>query len=144
YGSIGYLNSYIGINTITRVLTGVVAASGLLHFYYDGFIWKVREKSTRQSLGLAGGTADLKLGGLLPSWALHGTKWAVAFVIPLAAMWFGQVYNAAPEVNRMGQVAANLPSSARAHYNYGATLQSAGRLDEAAEQYYAALRADPN
>src|SRR6266436_5837101 len=54
YGSIGYLNSHIGMETLTRLLTGRVAASGLLHFYYDGFIWKVREKSTRQSLGLAG------------------------------------------------------------------------------------------
>src|SRR5438270_11554095 len=42
YGSIGYLNSRIGMDTLTRMLTGLVAASGLLHFYYDGFIWKVR------------------------------------------------------------------------------------------------------
>jgi Tfp pilus assembly protein PilF len=144
YGSIGYLNSLIGINTITRVLTGVVAASALLHFYYDGFIWKVREKSTRQSLGLAGGTADLKLGGLLPGWALHGTKWAVAFVIPLGAMWFGKVYRAAPAVDRNAYVAADLPASARAHYNYGAALQEIGRIDDAEKEYNTVLRFDPN
>jgi Tfp pilus assembly protein PilF len=144
YGSIGYLNSSIGIETITRVLTGVVAASGLLHFYYDGFIWKVREKSTRQSLGLAGGTADVNLGGFLPSWALHASKWAVAFVIPLAAMSFGKVYRAAPPADRSGYVAADLPASARAHFNYGATLQQIGRLDEAEKEYNAALQVDPN
>src|SRR5438132_97954 len=144
YGSIGYLNSYIGIDTVTRVLTGVVAASGLLHFYYDGFIWKVREKSTRQSLGLAGGTADVKLGGFLPSWTLHGAKWAVAFVIPLGAMWFGKVYRAAPAVDRNAYVAADLPSSARAHYNYGAALQEIGRIDDAEKEYHAALQLDPN
>src|SRR5437879_2645744 len=144
YGSIGYLNSSIGIETITRVLTGVVAASGLLHFYYDGFIWKVREKSTRQSLGLAGGTADVNLGGFLPGWALHASKWAVAFVIPLAAMWFGKVYRAAPPADRSGYVAADLPTSARAHFNYGTALQQVGRLDEAETEYNAALRVDPN
>jgi Tfp pilus assembly protein PilF len=144
YGSIGYLNSYIGMETITRVLTGVVAASGLLHFYYDGFIWKVREKSTRQSLGLAGGTADVTLGGFLPGWALHASKWAVAFVIPLGAMWFGKLYRAAPATDRSGYVAADLPASARAHFNYGAALQQEGRLDEAEKQYNAALRFDPN
>jgi tetratricopeptide (TPR) repeat protein len=144
YGSIGYWNSHIGIDTITRVLTGLVAASGLLHFYYDGFIWKVREKSTRQSLGLAGGTADVKLGGLLPGWALHGTKWAVAFVIPLGAMWFGKVYRAAPAAERSGYVAADLPSSARAHFNYGTALQLDGRLDEAEKEFNSALRFDPN
>src|SRR5207244_4070131 len=144
YGCSGYLKSSIGIETITRVLTGVVAASGLLHFYYDGFIWKVREKSTRQSLGLAGGTADVNLGGFLPGWALHASKWAVAFVIPLAAMWFGKVYRAAPPADRSGYVAADLPASARAHFNYGSALQQIGRLDEAEKEYQAALRVDPS
>src|ERR1700736_5111409 len=144
YGSIGYLNSRLGMEELTRLLTGVVAASGLLHFYYDGFIWKVREKSTRQSLGLAGGTADVTLSGFLPSWAVHGTKWAVAFVIPLGAMWFGKVYRAAPPAERSGHVAVDLPSSARAHYNYGAALPQEGRLDEAEKEYNATLRLDPN
>ena len=144
YGSIGFLNHYIGLNTLTRLLTGLVAASGLLHFYYDGFIWKVREKSTRQSLGLAGGTSDIRLGGLLPGWTLHGAKWAVAFVIPLGAMSFGKVYRAAPAVDRGGYVAADLPNSARAAFNYGAALQQNGQLNEAEKAYRDALRLDPN
>ena len=144
YGSIGYLNSSIGMETVKRILTGVVAASGLLHFYYDGFIWKVREKSTRQSLGITGGTADVHLSGFLPGWALHGAKWAMAFVFPITAMWFGQVYKAAPEVDRTMEVAADLPLSARAHFNNGTVLQKLGRFDEAKEQYYAALLSDPN
>jgi tetratricopeptide (TPR) repeat protein len=144
YGSIGYLNSTIGMETLTRVLTGVVAASGLLHFYYDGFIWKVREKSTRQSLGLAGGTADVNLGGFLPGWALHGSKWAVAFVLPLTAMGFGKIYLAAPPAERTGRVAADLPASARAHYNYGAALHQLGRPNEAEKEYQTALRIDPS
>ncbi|HEX4638936.1 MAG TPA: tetratricopeptide repeat protein [Chthoniobacterales bacterium] len=143
YGSIGYLNSTLGLDTITRILTGVVAASGLLHFYYDGFIWKVREKSTRQSLGLDGGTADVSLGRLLPSWAMHGAKWAIAFVFPLSAMWFGKVYHAGSPVDRNAYVAADLPRSARAHYNYGAALQQNGRVDEAEKEYNAALQIDP-
>src|SRR5881296_4086572 len=139
YGSVSYINAHIGMDTIKRILTGVVAASGVLHFYYDGFIWKVREKSTRQSLGLTGGTSDVKLGGFLPGWAAHGTKWAVAFVIPLTAMWFGKVYRAAPPVDRNGYVAADLPASARAHFNYGTALQQIGRLDEAEKEYNTAL-----
>jgi tetratricopeptide (TPR) repeat protein len=143
YGSIGYLNSTIGMETLTRLLTGLVAASGLLHFYYDGFIWKVREKSTRQSLGLAGGTADVSMGGFLPGWALHASKWAAAFVIPLAAMSFGKVYRAGPPADRTAHVAADLPASARAHYNYGAVLQQNGRFDEAEKEYQTTLRIDP-
>ena len=49
-----YFNSRLEIeDDRSAVLTGVVAASGLLHFYYDGFIWKVRDRSTREHLGLA-------------------------------------------------------------------------------------------
>src|SRR5437764_5161284 len=44
YGSIGYFKSQFELETAKRILTGIVTASTLLHFYYDGFIWKVREK----------------------------------------------------------------------------------------------------
>ena len=84
YGGLSLSKSYVGIDAVKNILTGVVTASALLHFYYDGFIWKVREKSTRQSFGIAGGTADVSLGGFLPGWALHGAKWVAIFVIPLA------------------------------------------------------------
>ena len=83
YGSLGYFSTRLEIETIKRVLTGVVAASGLLHFYYDGFIWKVRERSTRQSLGLAGGiTPSAASNNFLPTWLSHGLKWVAVFVIP--------------------------------------------------------------
>lgn len=143
YGSLGYLSSHMGIETAKRILTGVVAASGLLHFYYDGFIWKVREKSTRQSLGISGGAAEATSGGFFPSWLAHGSKWAIAFVLPVGAMWFGQMRGTVPEIDRWAWVITDVPNGARQHYNYGAALQEAGRLDQAAEQYDTALRFDP-
>src|SRR5712691_5044869 len=143
YGSLAYFNAHLGIDTVKRILTGVVTASTLLHFYYDGFIWKVRERSTRQSLGLAGGTADVSTNSFLPSWALHGAKWVAVFVIPLGALWLGEWRAPRGELQRSSQVVADLPVGARQHYNYGTALQKAGRLDEAAEQFYTALRFDP-
>ena len=91
-----YFNAHLGIDTVKRILTGVVTASTLLHFYYDGFIWKVRERSTRQSLGLAGGTADVSLGGFLPRLGLArlemgGSICAAvkrALVLADASQWF--------------------------------------------------------
>src|SRR5215470_4566561 len=131
YGSLSFINGLLGIDTVKRILTGVVTTSTLLHFYYDGFIWKVREKSTRQSLGIAGGTADVTLGGLLPGWAWHGTKWFAVFVIPLGMLWFAEVHSAQGKLDRMASIVADLPTSARAHVNYGTELQEAGRSDEA-------------
>jgi tetratricopeptide (TPR) repeat protein len=143
YGALGYFKSNIGIDTIKRMLTGVVTASALLHFYYDGFIWKVREKSTRQSLGIGGGTADVSTNGFLPSWALHGAKWVAVFVIPLGALWLGQLHATRSELERLGQIVADLPVGGRQHSNYGKALQEAGRLDEAAEEFSTVLRFNP-
>src|SRR5207245_9697493 len=91
YGALGYFKSSVGIDVVKRILTGVVTASALLHFYYDGFIWKVREKATRQSLGIGGGAADVSTKGFLSSWALHGAKWAAVFVIPIGIVWYSEV-----------------------------------------------------
>jgi tetratricopeptide (TPR) repeat protein len=143
YGSVSYINAHIGMDTVKRILTGVVTASTLLHFYYDGFIWKVRERSTRQSLGLAGGTADVTLGGVLPSWAWHGLKWAAVFVLPLSALWFWQTHLAVPEAQRLAWVVADVPVGAKPHFDYGTALQKEGKLEEAVEQYNIALQFNP-
>jgi tetratricopeptide (TPR) repeat protein len=144
YGSLAYFNSHLGIETVKRVLTGVVTASALLHFYYDGFIWKVRESSTRQSLGLAGGTDATSQTGLVPSWLLHGLKWAAVFVLPLSALWFWQVHRPVAELQRRAWVAADLPTGAGQHFDYALVLQKAGELEKAAEEYNLALALDPN
>src|SRR5262249_42474845 len=133
----------IGIDVVKNILTGVVTASALLHFYYDGFIWKVREKSTRQSLGLAGGTADVSLGGFLPGWASHGAKWVAIFVIPLGILWFAEVNSAQGKLERLSSIVADLPTSTRAHVNYATELQDAGRNDEAAKEFSEAIRLNP-
>ena len=144
YGALGYFKSSIGIETVKRMLTGVVTASALLHFYYDGFIWKVREKSTRQSLGIGGGTADVATNSFLPSWALHGAKWVAAFIIPLGAFWVGQVRTVRSELERLSLTVTDVPASSRAHSNYGMALQEAGKLDEAADEFSTALHINPN
>lgn len=143
YGALGYYKSSVGIDTIKRILTGVVTASALLHFYYDGFIWKVREKSTRQSLGIGGGTADISPTGFLPSWVRHGAKWVAVFVIPLGVLWLSQVRAVRTEVDRLALIVADLPTGARAHVNYATALQDAGRLDQAAQEFSTALRLNP-
>jgi len=143
YGSLSYFNAHLGIETVKRILTGVVTASTLLHFYYDGFIWKVRERSTRQALGLAGGTADVSLGGILPSWAWHGFKWVAVFVVPLSALWFWQTHLMVPELQRRAWLVADVPSGAKQHFDYGVALQKEGRWEEAEEQYKVALRFNP-
>jgi Tfp pilus assembly protein PilF len=142
YGSLGYFKE-TEIETIKRFLTGVVAASGLLHFYYDGFIWKVRESSTRQSLGLSGGTTEIAPRGIFQGWLLHGAKWATAFVVPLGALWLAQVHSSVPALQRTAWVVKDLPVGARQHYEYAKSLQHDGQLDAAAREFDTALSFDP-
>jgi Flp pilus assembly protein TadD len=143
YGSVAYFNAHLGMESIKRILTGVVTASTLLHFYYDGFIWKVRERSTRQSLGLSGGTADVSLGGILPGWAWHGLKWVAVFVLPLSALWFWQTHLNVPELQRRAWLVADVPSGAKQHFDYGVALQKESQWEQAETQYRIALRFDP-
>jgi Flp pilus assembly protein TadD len=143
YGSVSYFNAHVGLETVKRILTGVVTASTLLHFYYDGFIWKVRERSTRQSLGLAGGTTDVSLGGILPSWAWHGLKWVAVFVVPLGALWFWQTHLNMPELQRRAWLAADVPNGAKQHFDYGVALQKEGQWEQAEQQYKTALGFNP-
>jgi Flp pilus assembly protein TadD len=143
YGSFGYATSFLQVSTVKRFLMGMVAASGLLHFYYDGFIWKMRERSTRESLGLVGGTADTSLGGLFPAWATHAGKWVGAFVLPLVILGVLQSRGTPPEVVRQAWVMSDLPNNAREHHDYADILYRAGRGSEAAEQYRLALKINP-
>ncbi len=144
YGSLGFFKESIDVDTVKRFLTGAVAASGLLHFYYDGFIWKVRERSTRESLGLTGGAALAGRNSFLPDWCIHGAKWVLVFVIPLGALCLGQLRGPAPALQRAAWVAADVPAGARAHYVYAVSLRDAGRVAEAAEQFRIGLRYNPN
>jgi len=143
YGSLAYFNSQLQIKTTKRARTGVVSASTLLHFYYDGFIWKVRESSTRQALGLSGGTAEVSPHGIFHGWVLHGAKWVAAFVVPLGALWIWQVHSSVPALQRTAWIVQDLPVGARQHYEYAKSLYHAGQLDAAAHELDATLKFDP-
>jgi Flp pilus assembly protein TadD len=144
YGSLGIFKERVEVETMKRILTGVVAASGLLHFYYDGFIWKVRERSTRESLGLTGGIASAGSAQFFPSWLSHGLKWVAVFVIPLTALWIGQTRGPVADVEQKSRVVTDLPVGAMQRFDYAASLARAQRFDEAAEQYRIGLNFAPN
>ena len=143
YGSLAYFNSHLGIEHVKRALTGVVTASALLHFYYDGFIWKVREKSTAESLGITGGGAVAAQRALLPTWALHGLKWTATFIVPLVALCSWQMRGPAAEIDRRAWVSAALPRSGYLHGKYAAGLAEQGQLEPAKREYELALELDP-
>ena len=74
FGSMRYWSDDISDPVIKASLMAVLLTSTTLHFYFDGFIWKVSERKTQASLGIeAGGYASR--GEV--NWLLHASKWGV-------------------------------------------------------------------
>ena len=145
YGALGLLSTGVSPDWIRQGLIGVVTASALLHFYYDGFIWKVRETHTRSNLGISDPTmvAATKRWSM-PSWLGHGLRWA-ALVVPFGALCAAQLGGrAVPAVERTAKVAEVLPRDAKAQLNYGKALHEAGRTQEAIARYEAAISLQPS
>jgi tetratricopeptide (TPR) repeat protein len=144
YGSIALTTSGTSVEAIKHVLIGVVTASALLHFYYDGFIWKVRETQTRAMLGIDNsGVGTLPAPRAWPSWVKHGLRWAV-LAIPVAALCAAQLGGrVVPAIERTAKVAEILPQDAQAQLNYGKALHEAGRIDEAIQRYEEAIKRNP-
>jgi tetratricopeptide (TPR) repeat protein len=63
-----------------EILVGILAASTLLHFYYDGFIWKVSERKTQQPLGIDGVEEPARAASGATGWS-HALKWATLIAI---------------------------------------------------------------
>jgi tetratricopeptide (TPR) repeat protein len=145
YGSIALTTSGVSVEAIKHLLIGIVTASALLHFYYDGFIWKVRETQTRAMLGIDGsGVSTLPAPRAWPPWIRHGLRWAV-LVVPVAALCAAQLGGrVVPAIERTAKVAEVLPQDAWAQLNFGKALHEAGRVDEAIDRYQEAISRDPN
>ena len=153
YGSLNLVPPGIASQTLARALTGLLTASALLHFYYDGFIWKVREPATRESLGLHPSHAPRATpaerapvsgaGPSGPSPLVHGLKWA-GFVVPV--IWFGlaETRGTVPTSARARVIAQAVPLSAEAQNNLGAALLVQGQIDEAIVHFQDAMHLDPD
>jgi Flp pilus assembly protein TadD len=145
YGAIGLTQSAVTAEWIRHGLIGIVTASALLHFYYDGFIWKVRETQTRSMLGIEGaGAAALASPRLWPAWFRHSLRWA-ALVIPFGALCAAQLIGrVVPPLERTAKVAEVLPQDPQAQLDYGKALHAEGRVEDAIGKYEFALNKNPS
>ena len=142
YGSLNLVPPGLSSRMLSRSLTGLLTASALLHFYYDGFIWKVRERSVGESLGLSAQRArPIEPSG--PSGWAHGLKWA-AFVLPVVWLGFAQTRGVMLALERDRMIVQAVPGSAEARNNLGGALLIRGDVDEAMEHLQEAVRIDPN
>ena len=143
FGSLTHAWALFKDDRVIRVVVSLVTATGMLHYYMDSFIWKIREKETSQALGVQPSTPLRRLP-LIPVWARHAALWLL-FAIP-AGLFFviesrGDVV---PELELYQNVVDAFPASATAHYQMARTLQEMGRLREAKEHYEQTLSLAPS
>ncbi|MGI8821009.1 MAG: tetratricopeptide repeat protein [Chthoniobacterales bacterium] len=145
YGAIALLTSGVSAEAIRYTLVGMVTASALLHFYYDGFIWKVRETQTGSMLGLnSERSPTAPQVRRLPPWSGHALRWA-ALLVPFGALCGAQLLGrTVPAIERSARVAEVLPQDGKAQLAYGKALQDAGRLDDAIGRLETAVRLKPD
>lgn len=151
YGLIRFIPEAVTSETAQRFVFSLVAASTMLHFYFDGFIWKIREPETGSALGIrsAPGTAprpprpsaDGLFSGLLSG---HALRWAGLFFLPLGLLFtLESRAGAAPLRDRYQNLTAIVPGSAEFQHNLGFALREAGDLEGAEARYREAVRLDP-
>jgi tetratricopeptide (TPR) repeat protein len=130
---------------VIRIVVSLVSATGMLHYYLDGFIWKIREKETSQALGVRSEPEPYRaFPTLVPVWARHAALWLL-FAIP-AALFFKieSKGNVAPKLTIYENVVDSFPDSPMANYQIARELQDLGRLREARTHYERALALAPN
>jgi len=143
YGYVKLLADRIDRETVQQVLFGLIMASTFLHFYFDGFIWKVRERSVRESLGLKGGQSENEKAYGIPAWLRHSLNWSL-FLVPVCLLGFSQSRGSAPILEQSYNLVSALPGSWYAHQKLGRALEAQGRIEEATRQYHQTLQLNPD
>lgn len=80
YGALGLVPTLVQDGTVFAFFNAFILISTILHYYYDGFIWKVREKSTQASLGVADSSSTRRLANTGPGGFVHLAKWSPAIL----------------------------------------------------------------
>ena len=151
-----------------RIWMGVFLTAALLHYYYDGFIWKARERSLGDDLGIQSGMR----AAVVPSMR-HAVAWSGFFLPLIALLTLDGLNQKFTDLELAKDLVAIAPDdfysqqslsyllarerqlpAALEHYqrsvelnsefaptriNYGAALELHGDLDAAMEQYRACL-----
>ena len=134
YGLLNYGSQRVSDESARNLLLGVFLASTLLHYYFDGFIWKMREKKTHSTLDIESNETASFNAFSIPGWLRHALLWLV-FVIPLAYMTWAQGKFQADPIADSQQIRDCVPESISALYDHGLALEASGNIDEAMNYY---------
>lgn len=145
YGLFRFIPEAVSSPAVQRGVLALVAASTMLHFYFDGFIWKIRETNTSAALGIRRTSGASPVEPAANPWLTpHAIKWAGLFFLPLAVL-FGLERRAAaaPLEERYENLTTLVPESAEFHHNLGFAYREGGDPEAAEARYRRAIEIDP-
>lgn len=146
FGSLTHAWRLFEDQTLIRLAASLVPATAMLHYYLDGFIWKIREEETRQALGVRGGreTETVPPPILVPAWARHAALWLL-FIVPAALLFSMESTGSVAEPLVVYQnLVDTFPDFAEGHRELGIELHDAGRLTEARTHLETSLETEPD
>jgi len=151
YGSINYWAGGVPDETLRKLLLAFITTSNALHYYFDGFIWKMRDSKTRQDLEIADAErVPISAMGWLKQVVRriapveHG-GWQAAYLAGILLLLVGvETVRPHDELKAQESLAALAPDSGEAQYNYGTALLNARRVDEAIDVFRDAARLMPD
>lgn len=174
YGGINYGIPYVSDERLRQWLMAFVITSGSLHYYYDGFIWKVRERETRQFLNIGGspvpandkfglgnaglqqpvqGSASLAspsarfFGGHMERLRVSwtpGMTQAVYLSVVVLALGALELWSPNSELAMRQSLVLASPQAGEAYFNLGEAFSKQGQVSEAASAFQEAARKMPS
>ncbi len=140
YGSSQIFTNDLKLSNLKTGLQGALVASTLLHFYFDGFIWKVRERSIRLGLGAAGGTLTPRSRTRAPLQVML----LALFCLPVGFLAGSELGGRRATLQHRESLVDIVPRDADARIGLAQELDRASRPEEAAVQYREAWSLRPD
>lgn len=152
YGSLDYGSRLISQETVQRLFLGCFLTSAILHYYFDGFIWKLREKKTKSTLGIDSVNKPI-VQPRTPGMLRHGLLWAL-FVFVLLGLTYSELSNRILFMQNAHTIqsriatesktwAQAMPNSYMANYYAGLASEGEGNYTAARAGYQRALSIFP-
>jgi tetratricopeptide (TPR) repeat protein len=143
YGSINALEGFLTAETAITLVQVFVISSTLLHYYFDGFIWKLRQRKNQENLGISGPQAIEVLGPVhrLGSYLREGGRQVFYFAVPVLLLALVQ-HQATADASVARRFVELFPDLSAARNRLGVYYINQGEADKAKEAFEEAIRLD--
>ncbi len=151
FGATGHVyRTWIDDPALQRIALSTISAMALLHYYLDGFIWKIREPANQASLDLEVRPVE-PASPLAPLRQLFSARWvshaALWLLVAIPVGWLGLVEarGQRPDARAIERYLAQaFPSAALPHFHLCRDLLDTRELAEAQRHCERALELSPD